>query len=62
MQKTLVPLMRFLYEEEGATAVEYAIMVVLIILVCIATIAILGQNVDQAFNKFVNEYERVTTK
>ena len=49
---------RFFLDEEGATAVEYAIMVVLIILVCIATIAILGGRVDQAFNTFITEYNK----
>lgn len=51
----------FFADEGGATAVEYAIMIVLIILVCIATIAILGGKVDQAFNKFVTEYDKATS-
>ena len=51
----------FLREEEGATAVEYSIMIVLIILVCIATIAFLGGNVEQAFNTFLNKYENATS-
>jgi pilus assembly protein Flp/PilA len=46
--------LRLLCEDEtGATATEYAIMLVLIILVAFATIIFLGQKVDQAFNRFV---------
>ena len=40
---------RFIQEEEGATAVEYAVMVVLIIVACIATIAILSDAIENAF-------------
>jgi pilus assembly protein Flp/PilA len=40
---------RFIQEEEGATAVEYAVMLVLIIVVCIATIAVVGGNANNAF-------------
>ena len=40
---------RFIQEEEGATAVEYAVMIVLIIVVCLAVISTLGKNVSSAF-------------
>jgi pilus assembly protein Flp/PilA len=40
---------RFIQEEEGATAVEYAVMLVLIIIVCIAAIGILGNKANNAF-------------
>ena len=42
-------LQRFLRDESGPTAVEYAVMVALIIIVCIASIGIVGQNTDQLF-------------
>ncbi|TLM65788.1 MAG: Flp family type IVb pilin [Deltaproteobacteria bacterium] len=42
-----------LHGDEGATATEYAVMLVLILLVAFATIIFLGQKVDEAFNKFV---------
>ena len=42
-------LKRFIQEEEGATAVEYAVMIVLIIVVCLAVITTLGTNVKSAF-------------
>jgi len=54
-------LLVFLRDEEGATAVEYSIMIVLIILVCIATIAVLGGNVEQAFNTFLTKYNNATS-
>ena len=37
-------LTRFLYDDEGATAVEYAVMVLMVFLACIVTIAVLGQS------------------
>jgi pilus assembly protein Flp/PilA len=42
---------RFIQEEEGATAVEYAVMIVLIIVVCIATVSFLGTQVELGVNK-----------
>lgn len=41
----------FLKEEEGATAVEYAVMLVLIIVVAIVVIQVLGTKVENAFNQ-----------
>ena len=41
----------FLREEEGATVVEYAVMLVLIILVALATITIVGNRVENGFNR-----------
>ena len=41
---------KFIKDEEGATAVEYAVMIVLIIVVCLAVITTLGSEVNQAFN------------
>ena len=45
---------RFIQEEEGATAVEYAVMIVLIIVVCLAVITTLGTEVNRAFSKVAN--------
>ncbi len=38
-----------LRREDGPTAVEYAVMLALIIVVCIAAITTLGQNADNTF-------------
>jgi pilus assembly protein Flp/PilA len=40
----------FLKKEDGPTAVEYAIMLALIIVVCIAAITSLGSNASQTFS------------
>jgi pilus assembly protein Flp/PilA len=42
-------LVAFLKAEDGPTAVEYAVMLALIIVVCIAAITVLGQNANQTF-------------
>jgi len=39
----------FLREEDGPTAVEYAVMLALIIVVCLAAITIVGQKANQTF-------------
>lgn len=39
----------FLSREDGPTAVEYAVMLALIIVVCIAAITTLGQNANTTF-------------
>ena len=42
-------LVNFLKKEDGPTAVEYAVMLALIIVVCIAAITTLGSNANQTF-------------
>ncbi len=39
-----------LRDEQGATMVEYGIMVALIAAICIAVVTTLGQNVSNAFS------------
>ena len=39
----------FLKAEDGPTAVEYAVMLALIVVVCIAAITNLGKNVNSTF-------------
>jgi len=43
-------LVSFLKAEDGPTAVEYAVMLALIIVVCIAAITTLGQNANSTFS------------
>jgi pilus assembly protein Flp/PilA len=43
--------LRFLRSEEGPTAVEYAVMVALIIVVAIVAISLLGTNVSSTFKR-----------
>ncbi|HYV36655.1 MAG TPA: Flp family type IVb pilin [Gemmataceae bacterium] len=42
-------IVRFMQREDGPTAVEYAVMLALIIVVCIAAITALGSNANQTF-------------
>ena len=46
LQKFLV---EFLKEDDGPTAVEYAVMLALIIVVCLAAITIIGQRANDTF-------------
>jgi pilus assembly protein Flp/PilA len=41
---------RFLQAEEGPTAVEYAVMLALIIVVCIVAITAMGTNANKVFS------------
>ena len=50
MKKFSNALVKFLKNEDGPTAVEYAVMLSLIIVVCIAAITTLGSNANQAFS------------
>jgi pilus assembly protein Flp/PilA len=49
MQKWLERASEFVRQEDGPTAVEYAVMLALIIVVCIAAIATLGSNANGVF-------------
>ena len=40
----------FLKNEDGPTAVEYAVMLALIIVVCLAAISVLGQKASSTFS------------
>ena len=41
----------FLVSEDGPTAVEYAVMLALIIVVCLAAVSAVGSNANGKFNK-----------
>jgi pilus assembly protein Flp/PilA len=41
---------QFLAAEDGPTAVEYAVMLALIVIVCIAAITVVGTNTSGMFN------------
>lgn len=45
---------RFFVEEEGATMVEYALMVALIAIVALTAVQTLGTNVSQAFSEIAS--------
>jgi pilus assembly protein Flp/PilA len=50
MRKLGQHLVNFLKNEDGPTAVEYAVMLALIIVVCIAAITALGSNANNTFS------------
>ena len=41
---------RFLVSEDGPTAVEYAVMLALIVIVCLAAIQAIGSNANKTFD------------
>ena len=47
-------LVKFIKNEDGPTAVEYAVMLALIIVVCITAISTLGSNAKNTFNNVGN--------
>jgi pilus assembly protein Flp/PilA len=50
MRSLLGTVVRFLRAEDGPTAVEYAVMLALIIVVCISAITLLGNNAKATFS------------
>jgi pilus assembly protein Flp/PilA len=48
-------LVNFLRNEDGPTAVEYAVMLALIIVVCITAITTLGSNANNTFSYVATE-------
>ncbi len=46
---------QFIKDEEGATAVEYALMAALIAVVIIVSVALLGTNLDALFTDAASE-------
>ena len=47
-------LQRFLASEDGPTAVEYAVMLALIIIVCLVAISAIGTNASTTFTNVAN--------
>ena len=50
MRKLTQHLVNFLQSEDGPTAVEYAVMLALIIVVCVTAIQTLGSNANNTFS------------
>ena len=49
--RALKNVVEFLKQEDGPTAVEYAVMLALIIVVCIAAITAIGTTTNQTFSR-----------
>jgi pilus assembly protein Flp/PilA len=54
MKNFALSLKRFLVSEDGPTAVEYAVMLALIVVVCLSTIALIGTRANETFNQIAN--------
>lgn len=54
MKSLTKKLQRFLASEDGPTAVEYAVMLALIIIVCLAAISAIGTNASTTFTNVAN--------
>jgi len=50
MSYVLAKVRQFLSDENGPTAVEYAVMLALIIVVCVTAITTLGSNANSTFS------------
>jgi len=46
---------RFLVSEDGPTAVEYAVMLALIVIVCLTAISSIGDNANTTFEGIADE-------
>ena len=51
MKNFMSSVKNFIVSEDGPTAVEYAVMMALIIVVCITTVTTIGSNANTQFGK-----------
>jgi len=54
-------LQRFIKDESGPTAVEYAVMLALIVIVCIASIGLVGTNTNSLFETSGKEIQTINS-
>ena len=55
MKNLALKVQRFLTSEDGPTAVEYAVMLALIIIVCLTAIQSIGNNANATFNSVAGQ-------
>ncbi len=55
MNALMTKVQRFLVSEDGPTAVEYAVMLALIIIVCLTAIQTIGTNANTTFTTVAGE-------
>jgi pilus assembly protein Flp/PilA len=53
---------RFIVSEDGPTAVEYAVMLALIVIVCMGAITTLGQNANTSFTNTATKLGELPTQ
>ena len=61
MKSVITKVQRFLKSEDGPTAVEYAIMLALIVIVCLTAIQAIGKNASSAFNDIATDLNNART-
>lgn len=61
MKSFVTKVQRFLKSEDGPTAVEYAIMLALIVIVCLTAIQAIGTNASAAFNDIAGDLNSART-
>jgi pilus assembly protein Flp/PilA len=54
MKSLALKVQRFLKSEDGPTAVEYAVMLALIVIVCLTAISSIGTNASTTFGNVAN--------
>ena len=57
MKKFVSKVQRFMKSEDGPTAVEYAIMLALIVIVCLAAITAVGNAANTAFTNIAGQLQ-----
>ena len=60
MNRLMQKVVRFLKKEDGPTAVEYAVMLALIVVVCLVAITTLGQQANNTFSNVGNKLATAT--
>ena len=55
MMRPVTLIKRFLLDESGPTAVEYAVMLALIVIVCIGAISAIGQSSSVVFQEVADQ-------
>jgi pilus assembly protein Flp/PilA len=61
MKNIVSKVQRFLKSEDGPTAVEYAIMLALIVIVCLTAIQAIGTNASSAFSDIAADLDSART-
>lgn len=61
MKSVITKVQRFLKSEDGPTAVEYAIMLALIVIVCLTAIQAIGTNASAAFQDIADDLDSART-
>jgi pilus assembly protein Flp/PilA len=61
MKSIFSKVQRFLKSEDGPTAVEYAVMLALIVIVCLTAIQAIGDNANTAFDTIATQISEHNT-